>query len=77
MVALEHPREVDRVRGALLDIGDARDLIAEPRRLLGQSGGAAPVVPERGVVDLGVELLQTRPFGVQVKGGPADRLLGP
>jgi hypothetical protein len=35
------------------------------------------IVPEAGVVDLGVELGKPDPLGVQVKGGPAGRLLGP
>jgi hypothetical protein len=70
LLGVEEGGEVAGVTGGAVEALPALDLVPQPGGLLGQRPGAAGVVPESRIGDLPVELGETEPASLQVKGAP-------
>ena len=73
------PHQVGQVTGVGRPPGErlpAGELLSDVGELLGQASGAAGVVPEGGIGDLGLQGDHAGTSEIQVKGGPVARLHG-
>jgi hypothetical protein len=70
VLRVEERGEVAGVADGAVEARPPVDLVAQARGLLGQTAGAAGVVPERGVGDLPVELRQPETASLEVKDAP-------